>query len=341
MRAMQDERLYALAFCDESGKLRYETPTYPRVARLPAAGRAPPGRSIRSFTCARARCTSCSSRCLQGNDRIGSLILVHDMSFVERRSADTRRYLIGLFVVLGVVVSLVTVFIAQLSWRGWVAGVRVAAARRGDRAAVLAARHVADLHPLASDLRALLRELDLSRRNPDRSAIWSPDMLRSVLREQLLGDEVHRRVEPRAVHPRAPRRRRITAAAAGERAGDRARAGDARLLRHLDRARQRQRRPRDRRRARPDARAAGQARATRCAASGSRRKRSRATTTASPTKACGRCATSRTCGRSSARRTGSSTCASTAASPTRCATRRAPRTRSCWCRTITSRCCRA
>ncbi len=28
-RALQDERLYALAFCDESGKLRYQTATYP------------------------------------------------------------------------------------------------------------------------------------------------------------------------------------------------------------------------------------------------------------------------------------------------------------------------
>jgi len=46
------------------------------------------------------------------------------------------------------------------------------------------------LHPLASDLRALLRDIDLSRRSPDRNATWSPDMLRGVLREKLLGDEV-------------------------------------------------------------------------------------------------------------------------------------------------------
>ena len=29
MRAIQDERLYALAYCDDAGKVRYETPTYP------------------------------------------------------------------------------------------------------------------------------------------------------------------------------------------------------------------------------------------------------------------------------------------------------------------------
>jgi len=115
------------------------------------------------------------------------------MSFVERRSADTRRYLIGLFVVLGIVISLVTVFIAQLSWRGWVAGVRVLLRGEGivqPFSQQPGAGNNSDLHPLASDLRALLREIDLSRRNPDRSTTWSPDMLRGVLREKLLGDEV-------------------------------------------------------------------------------------------------------------------------------------------------------
>ncbi len=47
------------------------------------------------------------------NAEIGSLVLVHDMSFVERRSADTRKYVIILFVVLGVVISLITVFVAH------------------------------------------------------------------------------------------------------------------------------------------------------------------------------------------------------------------------------------
>ena len=91
---------------------------------------------------------------------------------------------------------------------------------------------------------------------------------------------------------------------------------------------------------RPRRRAAGAARPTGCAASGSPRKRSRATTTASPTRACGRCATWRTCGRCSASPTGRPTARSTSASPTRWWPRRAARTRWCWCRTTTSRCCR-
>jgi len=188
MRALQDERLYALAFCDEDGALRYETPTYPRSlgCRPPVDGA---GQEHSVVQLPQGPLHVVKQPMYQGNDRIGSLILVHDMSFVERRSADTRRYLIGLFVVLGIVISFVTVLIAQLSWRGWVAGAR--ALLRGEGIVQPFSRpDDADLHPLASDLRALLRDIDLSRRNPDRGALWSPDMLRGVLREKLLGDEV-------------------------------------------------------------------------------------------------------------------------------------------------------
>jgi trehalose 6-phosphate synthase len=46
------------------------------------------------------------------------------MSFIERRSAETRRYLFYFFAALAASVALITVVIAQLSWRGWVAGLR-------------------------------------------------------------------------------------------------------------------------------------------------------------------------------------------------------------------------
>ena len=56
--------------------------------------------------------------------RTGRLVLVHDMSFIARRSEETRKYLFLFFIGLGGTVSLLTVVIAQLSWRGWVQGLR-------------------------------------------------------------------------------------------------------------------------------------------------------------------------------------------------------------------------
>jgi trehalose 6-phosphate synthase len=188
MRALQDERLYALGFCDERGKLRYATPTYPSsLGCRPPASAAGEAHSV--IRLRQGPLHVVQRPLLQGNDRIGTLILVHDMSFVDRRSADTRLYLIGLFVVLGVVVSLVTVSIAHLSWRGWVAGVRSLLRGEGILQPFSQPGSSA-VHPLASELRTLLRELDQSRRGRDQSATWSPEQLRNVLHEQLLGDEV-------------------------------------------------------------------------------------------------------------------------------------------------------
>ena len=189
MRAIQDERLYALAYCDETGKAALRNPDVSFVARVPPARSGGRG-ATRSFACGKGRCTSFSIRCFRALERMGSLILVHDMSFVERRSADTRRYLIGMFVVLGIVISLVTVVIAHLSWRGWVSGVRALLRGEGIVQPFGQASSSEDVHPLASDLRALLRDLDMTRRSRDQTATWSPEMLRGVLREQLLGDEV-------------------------------------------------------------------------------------------------------------------------------------------------------
>src|SRR5438093_800446 len=57
-------------------------------------------------------------------DTRGELIIVHDMSFVQRRSADTKKYVLYLFAAIATVVALITVVIAEISWRGWVAGLK-------------------------------------------------------------------------------------------------------------------------------------------------------------------------------------------------------------------------
>src|SRR5574337_249448 len=47
-----------------------------------------------------------------------------------------------------------------------------------------------DVQPLVAEVRALLRDVDSSRRSTDRGATWDPGMLRSVLRNELAGDEI-------------------------------------------------------------------------------------------------------------------------------------------------------
>src|SRR5437016_14233654 len=118
-------------------------------------------------------------------------MLVHDMSFVQRRSDDTKKYIFYLFAAIGAIVSLVTVVIAEISWRGWVAGlkavIRGEAFGRGETTKV----PPRELRPVARDLRALIRDLESERRARDESQInWSADTLRGILRNDLKGEEV-------------------------------------------------------------------------------------------------------------------------------------------------------
>jgi trehalose 6-phosphate synthase/phosphatase len=119
---------------------------------------------------------------------LGRLVLLHDLSFVDVRSQDTRRYLIGLIAALGFVIALVTMVVAQLSWRGWVSGAR--AILRGE-GLVRPLVPAPELAPFATDLRARLRDLeDEYRRSQGLETQWTADRLRNLLRTQLSGDQV-------------------------------------------------------------------------------------------------------------------------------------------------------
>ncbi len=117
------------------------------------------------------------------------LIMLHDMSFITRRSEETQRYLFYTFVCLAVIVSLITVVIAQLSWRGWVSGLR--AIVRGDALHKLPAATPDELQPIANDLRALIRDLEAEHRFRDEEQLaWNPETLRGILHRELRDEQV-------------------------------------------------------------------------------------------------------------------------------------------------------
>jgi trehalose 6-phosphate synthase/phosphatase len=188
-RSIQDERLFALGYCNSEGKLLYRTSTFPDSlgCTMPVAEARDPKSMVRL---PQGPVHVAIDPLEQGGVKVGSLVLVHDMSFVERRSSDTRRYVIILFAILGVVISLITVLVAHLSWRGWMAGVR--AMLRGEGLVRPFSREpTSELQPLVGDLRALLRSLDAERRFADDATIsWTPDTLRNLLHKELTGDQV-------------------------------------------------------------------------------------------------------------------------------------------------------
>ena len=82
-----------------------------------------------------------------------------------------------------------TVLIAQLSRRSWVAGLRAMLEDRGRPLGWTERWAASDMRPVAQDLRALLNELEGDRQIRDEGR-WTPEALRTLLREQLRGQEV-------------------------------------------------------------------------------------------------------------------------------------------------------
>jgi trehalose-6-phosphate synthase len=188
-RALRDERLYALAFCDPTGTLRYSTTSYPGALGC-RAGSADQAGGDALVALPQGQLHVSESGLEADGRALGKLILVHDMSYIASRSADTRRYLLLLFTLLAVVTSTTAVLIAHLSWRNWVAGVK--GILRGEIGPRPQQRSTPpEVGPLEGDLRGLLREYNLERRgNDDATYLWTPEKLRVLLHEELAGDEV-------------------------------------------------------------------------------------------------------------------------------------------------------
>jgi trehalose 6-phosphate synthase len=187
-RTQQEERLFAMGLCSADGRLLHHTAGYPA-----------------SLGCAEAHTTAQRAdprlELAGGAVHVGSyplasmkagptaqLVLLRDMSFIDRRSQDTRSYLIVFIAVLGLVIAVITVVVAQLSWRGWVAGVR--GILRGD-GVLRPLITPAELSPVTAELRSRLRDLeDEYRRALGSNGQWSPARLRALLLSELRGDQV-------------------------------------------------------------------------------------------------------------------------------------------------------
>ena len=255
-RVANDERLLALGVCNVDGDVVRKTRLMPSGLDCRTAhGTNEAGSMVRL---PRGPVHVAAIPLRRGDVHGATLLLVHDLSFVERRSQDTRRYVIILFTVLGMLLALISLLVAHMSWRGWVAGVR--AMLQGEGVIRPFSQPRPELQPLVGDLRSLLRDIERERSSSDHGVAinWNPEMLRRLLHEQLRGDEILL-VSNREPYIHVKSAGGIEVQRPGERARDGGGAGHARLLRHVDRARQRLGRPRGRRFARSPARAAGRA----------------------------------------------------------------------------------
>ena len=188
-KLLVDERLYAIGLCLKDEPAPIATRNFPgRVRCDELADYADNSQRVINTQHGPLHLTVRPIDTMGGDT--AQLVLVHDMSFIERRSEETKRYLFYFFIALGAIVALITVAIAQLSWRGWVAGLRALLHGEGILRPAIGAP-APELRPIERDVRELIRDLERRYRPLDDSGrLWTQETLRATLKSELRGNDV-------------------------------------------------------------------------------------------------------------------------------------------------------
>lgn len=209
-KTTQDERLLALAVCSPTEKLLLKTDLFPEAINCAEVRNGKPYAGIiKQLESGDVHMAfgyiEQPSGNIESKDKIatsdkenppppilGKLVLLHDMSYAARRSNDTKIYLFGVFLAIALLISSITVLVARWSMAHWVRSVRDLVG--GIRTKGINSRHGLEnreFMPILKDLKGLVRDLEASAREKDESrVIWDAKSLKTILTEELSGDEV-------------------------------------------------------------------------------------------------------------------------------------------------------
>lgn len=186
-RVAEDGRIAAIALCD-GGDLAVAGAGLPAGFDCRAApDSAAEGPRALDLAGERALVTSHVLRAPDGG-ATGRLVLVHDLAFVEERSAEARLALVLAAVGVGfggaALASLLSIFVLA-RWRHSVRqALENVRERRGEEAGPSETE-------IAEEIRSALSELDLARQTLDTvNVAWTPDTLQVALANELPGSEV-------------------------------------------------------------------------------------------------------------------------------------------------------
>jgi len=183
----RDDRIMAAAACSPRGELLAATEAYPSVFAcdtVRAGDRSAAPANGASWTMSadiptgRVHLTAVAVG--EPGEPLGTVLLVHDLSFLSRREETTRNVLLVAFFILAVGAAAITLAAARLAWRGWTLELRRALAGGGAR----------EFQPLLRDVRSLVERLASERDQEARTGLWSPERLRSTLTQYLSGERV-------------------------------------------------------------------------------------------------------------------------------------------------------
>jgi trehalose 6-phosphate synthase len=181
----EDEKLVALGFCDESGKLTNATKLLPKTLKCKDL----PQGSADSFS----TLTTDSGRYLvsvfpiTAGEKKGHVVLLLDLSFVDARAREARLYLTLALIGVAVGLSLLATAVVLGLLRGWRRSIKAQIEDFG----LPSALPRGDDSGFDREIQSLLSELNVERRYAEGIKVeWSPATLRTLLEEELPGTQV-------------------------------------------------------------------------------------------------------------------------------------------------------
>lgn len=194
-RVSEDERILVMGIC-ANGKLIVSSGPWPSVISCPTSSQLSSDDLLKSsFKPYRISggATLLSTYPVGASPSAAALLILQDLSFIERRSSDTQFYLAGLLAFVGVIAAAITVLVAKVALRRWIRSLHMTPPPYPEQKSPDAHSHrfLPELSPVAGEIRQILRDLDAARSSQEGlHADWSADTLRRLLESDLPGAEI-------------------------------------------------------------------------------------------------------------------------------------------------------
>ncbi len=186
-----DERIMGAALCDPAARLVARSPAFPTSVTCESMAEATPhpatdttigsGHLRRAFSLPGGRVHASALPLNDGERSLGTVVLLHDLSYVDRRDASLRNFLLVAFVVLALGASLTTLLAARILWRDWNLALRRLVRGEG---------RSREFAPVVAEMRALLERLAAEEYADLRGGTWTPERLKLTLSRHLHGERI-------------------------------------------------------------------------------------------------------------------------------------------------------
>jgi len=189
----RDERVMGAEACDSDLKLRSSTPGFPEefscLAVGPRVRAAEPhlGNADQSFhnwsteaTLPTGRVQVTAMPIMAQGQQLGFAILVHDLSFIDRREAAAQTFLLVVFGLLAVLAFGIPLLAAKRARSDWSLELRNLLRGGG--------KHKQEFQPILSDLRELVGHMANERE--DAPGLWTAERLKQTLNRHLHGEKI-------------------------------------------------------------------------------------------------------------------------------------------------------